>query len=425
MRNSYQQLTRCYEWWLIHRLLLLFGNVFFWFLGRQSKSGRIDLTQIRRVLVVRLDEIGDLVLTTPFLRELRRNLPGASITLLVSKRTRNLVELCPHVDEVVTFEPPGPGLLRSVRALRRALRLARDHLWRRHFDLAVAPRWDHDSYYGSMVTYLSGARHRIGYSEHVAEEKRRLNPGLHRLLTHSINESAVKHEVERGLDLIRLLGGAVSEDRVELWVGEEDELFADRLLQHYGIQSDTLLLAVGPGAGHPKRMWPISNFVELGTWFKEVFDGFVVVVGSNADKPLGEELRIRLGATVIDGTGRTTLRQTATLLRRCHLFIGSDAGPMHMAAAAERPVVEISCHPLGGSPGHTNSPVRFGPWRVPHVILRPERSLPGCYEGCHSDQAHCIRGVSVEQVKQALAILLPRSFSGHTTPATVSHRATT
>jgi heptosyltransferase-2 len=276
-----------------------------------------------------------------------------------------------------------------------------------------------------MVTYLSGARHRIGYSEHVAKEKLRLNPGLHRLLTHSINESAVKHEVERGLDLIRFLGGAVSQERVELWVDEEDELFADRLLEDHGIRNHCLLLAVGPGAGHPKRMWPISNFVELGTWFKEVFDGFVVVVGSNADKPLGEELRIRVGATVIDAAGRTTLRQTAALLRRCHLFIGSDAGPMHMAAAAELPVVEISCHPLGGSPGHTNSPLRFGPWRVPHVILRPERSLPGCSEGCHSDQAHCIRVVSVGQVKQALAILLQRSFSELTTPATVSHRATT
>ena len=395
------------------------------FLGRRSQNGRVDLSQIKHVLVVRLDEIGDVVLTTPFLRELRKYLPGAAITLLVSPATRNLVDVCPHVDEVVTFEPPGPGPIRSVKALQRALRLAREHLWRRHFDLAIAPRWDQDSYYGSMVTYLSGARHRIGYSEHVAEEKRRLNPGLHRLLTHSINESAVKHEVERGLDLIRFLGGGVSENRLELWVDEEDELFADELLQHYGIQSDTLLLAVGPGAGHAKRMWPISNFVELGTWFKEVFDGFVVVVGGNEDKALGEELRIRLGATVIDATGRTTLRQTAALLRRCHLFIGSDAGPMHMAAAAKLPVVEISCHPLGGSPGHTNSPVRFGPWHVPHVILRPEKPLPGCAEGCNSDQAHCIRVVSVGQVKQALAILLPRSFSGLTTPAIVSHRATT
>src|SRR6266576_1143293 len=101
MRNRYQQLTRRYEWWLIHRLLLFFGNLLFLFLGRRSQNGRVDLSQIKHVLVVRLDEIGDVVLTTPFLRELRRNLSGASITLLVSNRTRNLAELCPHVDQVV------------------------------------------------------------------------------------------------------------------------------------------------------------------------------------------------------------------------------------------------------------------------------------------------------------------------------------
>src|SRR5437773_6120694 len=332
MKDSGRQIARSFEWWLTHRLLLFFGKALFWFMGRRESTGRIDLTRIERVLIVRLDEIGDVVMTTPSLRELRRNLPNASITLLVKPSIQNLVALCPYVNEVLTYDPVGPRYWRSFRAAWRALRLAHGHLWARNFDFAVAARWDHDSYYGSMVTYLSGARHRIGYSEHVAEEKRRLNPGLHRLLTHSINESAVKHEVERGLDLIRFLGGGVSEDRLELWVDEEDELFADRFLENHGIHADDLLVAVAPGARYTKRIWPIAKFVELGTWFKRNFHGFLVVVGSTEDKLLGEELRLRVGPTVIDAMGRTSVREAVALLKRCHLFVGNDAGPMHLAA---------------------------------------------------------------------------------------------
>jgi heptosyltransferase-2 len=377
-------------------------------MGRPESRRPIDLTQIERILVVRLDEIGDVVLTTPFLRELRRNLPHASITLLVKRPIRNLVELCPYVTEVLTYNPPGPGILRSSKALWQALRLVHSHLWRKHFDMAIAPRWDIDSYYGSMLAFLSGAKYRVSYSERVSKTKRRFNAGLDRLFTHVLDGVPFSHEVERNLDLIRFLGGTVAEDRLEIWVTGEDQLFADSFLEDHGIHPNDFLVAVAPGARYAKRVWPMANFVELGTRLKRNFHTVLIVVGSSEDKPLGEELRLRLGATVIDAAGRTTLRQAAALLKRCRLFIGNDAGPIHMAAAAGLPVIEISCHPLGGSPGHTNSPLRFGPWRVPHVILRPERPPARCSDGCNSDHAHCIRGVSVEQAQKAAASLISR-----------------
>ena len=400
-----RQFARSLEWSFTHRALRLFGKAWFRLKGRADNNEPIDLDHVKRVLITRLDEIGDVVLTSPFLREVRRNLPHAWITLLVRPAIKELVERCPYVNEVLTYEPAVSRYWRSFQATSRAVRLARKHLWKNDYDLAIAPRWDVDSYYGSMVTFLSGARQRLGYSEGVTEEKSRFNAGLDRLFTHVTDGGALKHEVEKNLHLVPMMGGTVEQDGLELWLGEADELCADRILQSHGIKEDDLLIAVAPGAGHPKRMWPIEDFIELGKWVKESYGGVLVVVGSREDEQLGDELELRLGTTVINAVGQTSLREAGALLKRCHLFVGNDAGPMHLAAAAGLPVIEISCHPLSGSTEHVNSSARFGPWRVPQIILRPAKALDSCSGACISDSAHCIQGVSVEQATEAVTAL--------------------
>jgi ADP-heptose:LPS heptosyltransferase len=395
------------RWSSTHRALRLAGRAWFGLHGRADNNRPIDLGQVERVLVVRLDEIGDVVLTTPFLRELRRNLPDASITLLVRPAIANLVEFCPYVNEVLTFEPAASPYGRALRASARALQLARKHLWRRNYDLAIAPRWDVDLRYGTMVAFLSGARQRLGYSESVTEEKGLLNAGLDRLLTHAVDGGTFRHEVEKNMDLIGLMGGSVKNDRLELWCGRTDELYADRILREHGVEKGDLVIAIAPGAGHPKRMWPLANFVELSAWIRKNFGGRLAVIGSREDERLGIELERSLGGKVVNAVG-ASLRETGALLKRCHLFVGNDAGPMHLAAAAGLPVIEISCHPSSGSTVHANSPARFGPWRVPHVVLRPAEAREPCSDACDSRLAHCIQGVSVAQAREAATSLLSR-----------------
>ena len=117
------------------RAARLLGGPFFWLLGLRRRGREIDISQAKRVLVVRLDEIGDVVMTTPFLRELRRNLPDAWITLVVKPQIYDLVELCPYVDEVLTYNWSTNGNAtqhrQQLRRHGRALRLAWKSLWRR------------------------------------------------------------------------------------------------------------------------------------------------------------------------------------------------------------------------------------------------------------------------------------------------------
>ena len=399
------------------RATYLAGEPCFWLMGRRGKSRPSDLAQVKRVLVVRLDEIGDVLMTTPFLRELRQNLPNAWITLVVKPNVRNLVERCPYVNEVITYDwnvsrPPG-ALWRHYKALR----LAWQHLWKRRFDLAILPRWDADYYDATFLLYFSGAPWRVGYSERVSREKHQRTRGYDRLLTHLLDDRSLKHEVERNLEVIRHLGGTVQEDRLELWTAEEDEAFAQTLLSQHGVRDHELVIAFAPGAGAPKRLWPVERFAEIGSWLRDEYGSRFVLIGGADEEHLGDALERSLGPCAVNAVGRTTLRRAAALIRRCRLFVGTDSGPMHLAAAVGVPVVELSCHPRSGASWSRNSPLRFRPWGVEHTVLQPTAPVPPCMDECVAGTAHCILGITVEEARTAVAERLRQScMLGRTGP---------
>lgn len=385
---------------------VVLGEPFFYLMGTRRKGQKISFTQVKRVLVVRLDEIGDVVLTTPFLRELRRNLPDAWITLIVKPDVYNMVDICPYVNEVLTYNCECRGRLSQLRLHGRAIGLAWKHLWRRHFDLAIVPRWDVDYYHATFLAYFSGATWCLGYSERVIGHKRVLNNGFDYLFTHLLDDSFLKHEVERSLDVISFLGGTIQDDRLELWMSKEDEAFADAALQES--HNNELLIAFGIGAREQKKIWPLRNFIELGDWLKKQYNALIVIVGGPAEGSFGCELQQQLGDTIINLAGQTTLRQTVAILKRCNLYIGNDSGPMHMAVAVKIPVIEISCDPFKELLSHPNLPFRFRPWGVPNVVLQPVQAIKPCIDACNSTHAHCILDITVERVKEAVAVQLLR-----------------
>lgn len=383
------------------------GDALYRLLRRRPRPDEFRLSAVERVVVIRVDEIGDTLLTGPLLRELRRNLPDAEITLVVNPGVANLVERCPYVDHVVTYRWSVAGLFGRLKRHARALRLARRELWPRRLDLALLPRWDRDRYHASFLAYFSGALHRVGYSEATTEGKKRMNAGADRLFTRVLTAGGAEHEVERNLDMLRALGGEVRDTGLEVWLDDDDEAEAERLLgDAEGARRP--LIALGIGAGSQRRVWPIPRYAELARALERRHGAGVVVVGSRQDRVRVESFRRQSGA-IVDLVGRTTLRQAAAVLKRCDLYVGNDTGVMHLAAAAGIPVVEISCHPRTGSPAHDHSPVRFGPWGVEHRVLRPLEPLPPCTDGCSGRVSHCITAVSVDQVLEAANALLDRA----------------
>lgn len=151
-------------------------------------------------------------------------------------------------------------------------------------------------------------------------------------------------------------------------------MFAEQVLKYHGVHDDDTIIVFCLGAGTPKRMWPLLDFAELGAWLKRKYHVRILILGGLREKSLGQQLEQQLGKMIINVVGKATLRQTGAFLKRCHLYVGNDAGPMHLAVAAGVPVIEISCHPLDGSQWHPNSPKRFGPGSAASCVATPQRT---------------------------------------------------
>jgi ADP-heptose:LPS heptosyltransferase len=361
-----------------------------------------ELKEANTVLVIRLDTAGDLVLTSAFLRELRKSKKNARIILAVDKKFANLVELCPWIDELQTIGDVGAGPAQRFRQYRQGFRFARTALRTKQIDLALLPRWDVDYYHAADIAYLSGAPNRIGYSEGVNPAKQYQNRGMDKLLTRVIADREPKHEVERNLDFLRAVGGTSTDNSLELWLSEKDRECAKRALESGGMYSNGPIIALAPGAGHPKRQWPLGRFIQLGVQLIGEFNYRIVVVGGPEDQERASRLSEALGRGAVSVAGQMTLRETAAVLEHTNLVIANDSGPMHLAGAAGVPVVEISCHPMDGNVLHANAPERFHPWEERYEVVRPVRPHDPCTSSCEWHDAHCILGISTEVVMDAV-----------------------
>ena len=189
---------------------------------------------VKKILIVRLDEIGDMVLTTPFLRELRRNYPKAEITLVVKPAVYNLVELCPYVDIIKKFSKVN-GRWAVFQNINRAKKFVYNEL-EQDYDLAIVPRFDSDlDYMAGAIAFYTGASRRIGYAPWVLPRKSKLDAGLEGFYTDFVPaRKGVCHEVERNLDILRYLGCGIENTSLELWIDEHDKQVAKKLLSTRG-----------------------------------------------------------------------------------------------------------------------------------------------------------------------------------------------
>ena len=227
------------------------------FLYKNNKENYLQ--EYKKILLIRLDEIGDIVLTTPLLREMRSNYPEADITLIVKPQVYNLVELCPYVNKVMTFDRY-VGRFSFIFNIIKAFRYAKVFLWKEKYDLVIVPRWDTDHYGASFLAFFSGGIERLAYSETVNVGKQLLNRGYDRFFTKVLHTSDIKHEVLRNLDWINFLGGKVKNYSLELWSNKEDR----KVCNSFGGESkNSFRIAVITSAGAKRKEWDINNFIDL------------------------------------------------------------------------------------------------------------------------------------------------------------------
>ena len=383
-------------------ILPLFYEAFFYLAGRRSKRSKAARLDPENILVIQLADMGDVLLSSPFLRELRRLRPHSWIGLVVQPAMVSLVERCPYVDEVIpfrwrSFKDWGNAFSGHIRWWFQATRLTARRLWSHHIDLAVSLRWNNDAPQAAALTlmYASGAPERVGYRDVPHDRVPYRVTDMNRLITRGPLRGYLKHEVEMQLEILSSLGAKPADDHIEIWTGQEDEDFARDILSRTGFSEASPLIAMAPGAAWSFRRWPEERFIALGRWLQEAYGANIAILAARNELALARRIERGLvkGQTVNLG-GRTTIMQMAAVLRRCRLFIGNDSGPIHLAAGVGVPVVGFF------GPGEYE---RFRPWGAGHEAIRVGLPCSPCSQDCIFNDPRCIQGISLDRAKEVIA----------------------
>lgn len=331
-----------------------------------------------RILLVRTDRLGDLILSTPAIRAVRAAFPNGYVALLVSPATRALVDGHPAVDEVFVLDKDG-----AHRGWAGTRRLAAD-LSTRRFDAALLL---HTTTRVVLLTWLAGIRCRVGYARRLGWLLTQARPDEKRL--------GERHELDYTLDLLRTIGIPAEDRRLEIAWSPESQGAVERWLAGQDIAPEDRLVVLHPGASCPSKRWPAARFAEvadrLGT------EGIKVAVAVGPGEQLaGAEVRRRANVPVAMPDRPWSLTELSWLLRRAACVISNDSGPVHLAGAAGVPVVAIFGRWGGGL-----SPTRWGPTGARSAIVHHD-------VGCRPCLAHrcqigylCLQAAPVDEVVAA------------------------
>ena len=347
-----------------------------------------------RILVIRLDNLGDVLVTTPAIHAIRESLPKARITLLASPVGAQIGRLDPDIDEVIVYEAPWMDpwhkLPQDSAREQRMIQVLREG----RFDGAIIFTSYHQSPLPSAyLCYLADIPLRVAASID--------GPGS-LLTTRHKHPERMMHEVERGLDLTGALGMSTSDDDLVLRVPGDARAEVSALLDGKGAHDSRPLIAIHPGCSMPARTYPWEMYVRVTELLVERLGARVVLTGAPDERELvariHDSIRPDLRSWVWPLAGKLSFAGLCALIERADLAITNNTGPMHISAAVKTPVVALFAL--------TNPPEQWGPWHVLHRQLYHDVSCRICYSRVCPYGHECLRLVSPEQVARVARDLL-------------------
>ncbi len=347
------------------------------------RSPKSEVRNYKNILVVRLDRMGDVVLSTPALAALRNAYPEARITFMVRPYVKDIADGNPSVNEVIIYDK-AMGLLGDIGFINR--------LRGKKFDLAVVL---HPTFRTNWIMFLSGIPRRLGFD-------RARKMGV--LLTDRIPDKkhlGLKHEIDYTLDILRYVGVKASDRKMHVPVSADGQKRAREALSNGGISDSDKVVVMNPGASCPSKRWPAKRFAEAADMLIKRRGVKVVIISGESDKRIGENVASSMKEKCLDLSGKTTVGDIAGILKRSKLFISNDSGPVHVACAVGTPVVAIF-----GRSDRGLSPRRWGPSNKGDVVIHKD-------VGCLECLAHncvigfkCLEAITVDEVVKSAEGLL-------------------
>lgn len=343
----------------------------------------------QRLLIIRPDHLGDVLLTTPAIQLIKRRFPDIEIHVLCGPWSADLLANYQEIDLVLTLDFPGfrrqPGtsarnpylqMLESSRMLRSI-----------GYGSAIIMRPDH--WWGAMLAHFSGIPERLGYD--VSD----VSPFLTKRLRHQR-----QHAVEQNIRLAQLWleCSNIGDIELEFPLEPADMAFVDRMLADWRIGSSTPIICIHAGSGASSKLWENEKWAAVADTLTTQFEAAIVLTGTSNEKSLIDDIVANMKEHSFVIAGATSVGQLAALFRRSKLVLGTDNGAMHLAAAVRTPTVTL----FGPA-----DPLEFAPWgdRRLHAIVtssigcRPCRILD--WRDDNAELHPCVREISINQLLRA------------------------
>lgn len=342
-----------------------------------------------KILVVRYRFIGDMILTIPFLRNLRNIYPDAQIDMLIAPNSGEVIENCPYVNNFIYFDTNRKHKYEQGKGKRKTFLHYVLQLRKEKYDKAYVLK---RSFSSAALCFLAGIKERIGYDT----EKRGF------LLTKRVKYNTNKHESLCFLDVLEAEGHKIKDTYLENWIKDENTNKVFEIFKKYNISPDQKKAVINATATNEGKVWELKNFVQIIEYLSNEKNIQVIFIGAPNDKEIynnikyNEELKIK----PVNLCGEVTIKDSLALLKEVDFLIGNDSGNLHMASSVGTPVIGLY------------GPMPFEKWRAigeNNILLKADIPCMPCELKikCPHNKA-CMKAITVDAVKYAINTMLER-----------------
>jgi len=348
-----------------------------------------------KILIIRLSAIGDVLRTLPAFHIIRKNFPEAKIAWIVEPPAKDILDAHPDIDEVIVF--PKKEITEKLgsrktffQGLKQFLLLMRD-IRREKYEVAID---FHGLFKSGIISFSSGARDRVGFTKPFVREMNYLfNNRRFSADTEKLNR------VERNIRLVEKLGLNIHQSPPKIHIPKKDSEVIQRFLKLNRIEPQRPLIAIHPGTSPstPYKRWEAYRYAVVADKVIEDSAAQIIFTWANEEIEMVNEISglMKYRATIAPKT--ENLCQLAEIFRCSDLYLGSDTGPMHLAAFVKTPVVAI----FGPTDHVVNEPYKH----TPHIVIRKEVACSPCRKKT-CPARDCMKGVKETDVIRAVNIML-------------------
>jgi lipopolysaccharide heptosyltransferase II len=347
----------------------------------------------RKLLCVRLDSAGDVLMTTPALNALKEAVPGRHLTLLTSPSGACAARLVPALDEIIEFEAPWMKPPRANVTNDRALI---NRLAAAGYDGAVVfTVYSQNPLPAAYLVYLAGIPSCLAHCRENA----------YHLLSDRVPDpepqQRVRHEVRRQLDLVATTGARPKSDALSITIPNVARRRAAAALATLRIPRDGPLVVAHVGASAPSRRYPAQRFAEALDLLVSEQRARVVLTGDSSEVELVEFVRGTMRSDAYTLAGCLDFAELCAVIEGADVLVSNNTAPVHIAAAVGTPVVDL----------YALTNPQHGPWRVPRRVLYRDVPCRYCYKSvCPAGHHDCLSQVTPAEIADAVRGLLDSTF---------------